>query len=152
MKTRQEAVNAARTWKGSPYRLGGRVKGAGVDCAMLLLGYLIEIEAIDSKSLENYGPYGSDWFHHTNNERYLKALMAYGKIVAETHCRGGQNIQPGNLVLFKVVGSKLYNHGAIVTAWPMGVHAAREGVCEIDLICDPLTTNKQMGIFDPWSK
>jgi cell wall-associated NlpC family hydrolase len=152
MKTRQEAVNVARTWLGTPYVKRQRCKGAGVDCGQLLAGYLIEIQAVTEGDVQEYGPYGSDWFHHTRDELYLKELMKFGKLIAETKCRGGQSIEPGNLVLFRAVGSKVFNHGAIITAWPLGIHANRGGVCETDLICDPLTSFKEMAVFDPWGK
>ncbi len=152
MKTRQEAVNDARTWLGTPYVKRARVKGAGVDCGQLLAAYLLDIGAVTEKDIEERGPYGSDWFHHTSDEVYLKALMTFGKLIAETVCRGGQKPDDGNLVLFRAVGSKRYNHGAIITSWPMGIHANREGVCETDLVNDPLTSYRQMAIFDPWGK
>jgi cell wall-associated NlpC family hydrolase len=150
MKTRQEAVNVARTWIGTPYVKRQRCKGGGVDCGQLLAGYLPEIEAVTEAEVKEYGPYGSDWFHHTRDEIYLKELMKFGTLIAETICRGGQKIEPGNLVLFRSVGSRVFNHGAIITAWPFGIHANREGVCETDLIACSLTGHKQMDIFDPW--
>lgn len=152
MKTRQEAVNVARTWLGTRYVKRQRCKGGGVDCGQLLAGYLLEIEAVRDADVQEYGPYGSDWFHHTTNEIYLKELMKFGKLIAETVCRGGQRPDVGNLALFRAVGSKVYNHGAIITVWPMGIHATREGVCETDLVSDPLTSYRQMAIFDPWGK
>ena len=41
LKARPEAVAIARSWIRTPYVMGGRIKGAGCDCATLLSEYLI---------------------------------------------------------------------------------------------------------------
>jgi cell wall-associated NlpC family hydrolase len=161
MKTRTEAVAIARSWLRTPYVLGGRIKGAGVDCATLLAEYLIEIGAATEASLIEQGfyreggvshSYSSDWFCNTSSQIYLRNLMRFGKLVAETICRGGAQAQPGDLVLFRVVNGRVFNHGAIVTAWPRGIHAEAEGVREVDLTGHPLTSFQPMDIFDPFVK
>ena len=150
LKLRSEAVEVARTWLTTPYVLGGRLKGAGCDCATLLAEYLIEIGAALREQLQDLGLYSHDWFCHTTNERYLRGLMRFGAITAETVCRKGERAKPGDLALFKVVGSRVYNHGAIVTQWPMGIHAQSDGVREVDLSAHSLTAFRQMDIFDPF--
>lgn len=149
---RASAVEIARSWLRTPYVLGGRVKGAGCDCATLLAEYLIEIGAATQADLQELGLYSHDWFCHAGTERYLRGLMRFGRLAAETICRGGIQAQPGDLVLFRVAGSKVFNHGAIVTAWPHGVHAGREGVREVDLTVHSLTAFRQMDVFDPFEK
>jgi cell wall-associated NlpC family hydrolase len=160
LKTRAEAVVIARSWLRTPYVLGGRIKGSGVDCATTLAEYLIEIGAATEAQLVEIGfyrdggvshSYSSDWFCHTSSQIYLRNLMRYGKLVAETVCRGGVEAQPGDLVLFRVVQSRLYNHGAIVTEWPRGIHAQHDGVREVDLSSHPLTAFHPMDIFDPFT-
>jgi cell wall-associated NlpC family hydrolase len=150
--SRPAAVAIARTWVKTPYVLGGRVKGAGVDCATLLAEYLIEIGAAARADLADLGLYSHDWFCHAGSERYLRGLMRFGKLAAETICRGGVQAQPGDLVLFRVARSRLFNHGAIVTAWPHGIHAGREGVAEINLAANSLTAFREMDVFDPFVK
>lgn len=156
---RRAAVAIARTWLKTPYVLGGRVKGAGCDCATILAEYLIEIGATTEAQLIEIGFYreggvshsfSSDWFCHATVEHYLRSLMHFGKLVAETICRPGVKAQPGDLVLFKVVNSKRYNHGAIVTAWPKGIAAVHQGVREVDLSGHALTAYRQMDVFDPF--
>jgi hypothetical protein len=149
--SRSEAVTAIRTWIGSPYRLGGRVRGAGCDCCTLLVAHLIQIGRIGPDDLGSLPGYSSDWFlHAATNERYLRGLMRFGTAVSETICRGDARPQPADIVLFKVVRSRLYNHGAVVTEWPMGVHAQADGVREVNLTQCPLTAFRQMYIFDPF--
>jgi len=132
---------------GTPYILGASLKGAGADCATLLAEYLQEIGAADD--IET-GLYSADWFCHGTSERYLRALMRHAKQVASTYCRMKARPQPGDIVLFKLTGSKLYNHGAIITEWPMGIHAAASGVKEVDLTRNSLTAFRTMDVFDPF--
>lgn len=148
--SRTEAVSIARGWLRTPYVLGGRVRGAGCDCATLLAEYLIEIGASSREQLEDLGFYSHDWFCHTSSERYLRGLMRFGRLAAETICRGGVKARSGDIVLFKVVGSRVYNHGAIVTSWPRGIHAQSDGVREVDLVSHPLTSFREMDVFDPF--
>ena len=150
MRTRAEAVEIAHSWLGTPYVLGGRIKGAGCDCATLLAEYLLELGRATEAELRDLGFYSHDWFCHTSNERYLRRLMEYGALVAQTKCRPGEKAQPGDLVLFKTVRSPLYNHGAIVTAWPWGIHAADGQVRTSDLTAHRLTGWREMAIFDPF--
>jgi cell wall-associated NlpC family hydrolase len=161
MKSRTEALAIARSYIGTPYVLGGRVKGAGVDCATLLAEYLMEIGATTEAELIEAGFYreggvghsfSHDWFCHTERQEYLRGLMMFGKLVAETVCRPGLQPQPGDLVLFRAVGSKRFNHGAIVMAWPRGIHACDGVVRESNLVSHRLTGYKQMDIFDPFER
>ena len=152
MKSRTEAVAIARSFLGTPYVLGGRLKGAGVDCATLLGLYLIEIGAAPADLWKNLEGYHHDWFLHDANERYLRGLMRFGFDAALTLCRADAEAQPGDLVLFRVVQSKVFNHGAIVTAWPHGVHAGVDGVHEITLTTHKLTAFRPMEVFDPFAK
>lgn len=138
--------------KGTPYRLGGRVVGAGVDCATTLLIYLQEIGAIDPATLGSLPPYRHDWFHHTNKNPYLKAMLQCGRLVAESTCRPGIGREPGNLALFMAVNRRNFDHGAIITRWPMGIAALGEGVREVDLQSHRLTAQRPMDVFDPWQK
>ncbi len=150
LKARSEAVAAARGWLGTPYVLGGRVRGAGCDCGTLLAEYLIEIGAATREELGELGLYSHDWFCHAERERYMLRLLRHARLTAETVCRGAAQAEPGDLVLFRVAGSRVFNHGAIVTAWPRGVHAESDGVREADLVRHPLTSFATMEIFSPF--
>lgn len=145
--SRTDAITIARSWLGTPYVLRARIKGAGCDCATVIAEYLIEAGFMDREDL---GAYSHDWFCHASEERYLVALMRSAQMTLETKCMGSPDAKPGNVVLFRVAGSKRYNHGAIVTAWPMGIHADCEKVSEVDLVQHPMTSFMEMAIFDPW--
>jgi cell wall-associated NlpC family hydrolase len=146
--SRPDAVARARAWLGTPYVLGGRVRGAGCDCATLLAEYLIEIGAAEREDL---GVYSHDWFCHTKSERYLLGLVRHARQTAELVCRGTVDARPGTLALFRCVGSHVYNHAAIITAWPRGIHAVHPKVAEFDLTSHRLTGHHEMALFDPWA-
>jgi hypothetical protein len=128
------------------------VKGAGVDCATLLGLYLIEIGATSADLWDGLELYHHDWFLHSANERYLRSLVRFGFRASLGLCRQDAKAQPGDLVLFRVVRSRVFNHGAIVTSWPRGVHAGADGVKEVNLTTHRLTGFKPMEVFDPFAK
>ena len=169
--TRLEAVAIARTWNRTDYVLSGRIKGnrlnsrgsrgGGVDCATLLTEYMIEIGVTTEAKLIEVGfykeggishAYSQDWFCHTDVQHYLRTMLKLSKLIAETVCRKGEKAQPGDIVLFRAVGSKNYNHGAIVTKWPFGMHAQYDGVREVDLSSNIITAYRPMDIFSPFEE
>lgn len=105
----------ALSWQKTPYHHQGRVKGAGVDCAMLLAEVYSAvglIPALDPK------PYPADWHMHRDVERYLQQVLEYA-VPTDTPL-------PGDVVLYRF--GRCVSHGAIVIEWPMVVHAfMREG-------------------------
>ena len=151
MLSRSGAVRVVRGWIGTPYQIRGTLPGAGLDCCTLLCEYLIQIGRLTRAEVyQDFDHYTSDWFLHAKNERYLRGLMRFGTMTAERICRSGVDAKPGDIALFKVAGSKLYNHGAVVTAWPLGVHAQANGVREVDLATCPLTSFRKIELLDPF--
>jgi cell wall-associated NlpC family hydrolase len=147
--SREDAVKVARSWIGTPYVLGGRVKGAGCDCASLLAEFLIECGFAEREDL---GVYSHDWFCHTSNERYMFRLIRHARKTIEGRCRGTVEAHPGDLVLFKLPGSKLYNHGGIITRWPHMIHATGPVVKEQNCVTHWMTGFTEFAVFDPWGK
>ena len=153
MIERKSAVEIARSWIGTQYILGGRVKNAGCDCGTLLAEYAIECGLCTRESLEDIGLYSHDWFCNTSEERYLFRLMRHARKALEGVCRGSivTEAKPGCLVLFKAVRSPLYNHGGIIVAWPQIIHAVDPCVVESDATRHYLTSFTTMCVFDPWT-
>jgi cell wall-associated NlpC family hydrolase len=149
MRTREEAVQGARAWKGTPYVMRGRLRGAGCDCATFLAEYLIEIGAVADVDVPLYA---GDWFHHSTDERYLRSIVKYAVQTAEGVCAGTLAALPGNLILFRSVGSKFFNHGAVIVQWPRILHSVLGGVAEANAVQHPLTAFRSYAIFDPWIK
>lgn len=150
MLTRAEVVAISRSWIGTKYVMGAGVKGAGVDCARYLAEVMIEAGFCERESL---GLYSHDWFCNTTEDRYLFGLLRHARKTLEGICRGRpDNALPGCMALFKAVRSPLFNHGAIVTEWPMVIHAADPCVREIDATKHYMTSHTEMVVFDPWER
>lgn len=65
---RAAAIAEAHEWIGTPFANGAKIKGAGVDCAMLLEAVFLAVGVIG----ESYpGRYSSQWHLHRDEERYL---------------------------------------------------------------------------------
>jgi NlpC/P60 family putative phage cell wall peptidase len=110
-----EVLAEARTWLGTPWRHASDVKGAGVDCIMLLRA----VFNAAGMSIADPRPYPPDWYLHRGEERCLDGVMTYADEVTDP--------RPGDVALYKVY--RCYAHAALVLDWPEVLHAFRgEGV------------------------
>ncbi len=112
-ETRERAavILEAKTWLRTPYHHQGRVKGAGVDCAMLPAAVYSAcrlIPAVDP------GYYPADWHLHSGREIYLEWVLKFAVEIP------GPGL-PGDFVLFKF--GRCWAHGGIVIKWPHIIHA-----------------------------
>jgi cell wall-associated NlpC family hydrolase len=114
-RERRAVVAEALTWLGTPYHHLGDVKGAGVDCAMLLVRVYADLGLIPDFDPR---PYPTDWHLHRSEERYLGHVLAHAREVARP--------RPGDLALWRY--GRCFSHSAIVIRWPRVLHAfVREG-------------------------
>lgn len=138
-EARAAVVAEARSWLGTPFHHQGRVKGAGVDCAMLLA------EVYHRCGLVPYvdpGYYPPDWHLHRDAERYLEKLMPHARELAGPP-------EPGDVAVFQF--GRTFSHGAIVVAWPVLIHAYwRRGVVWGDATLHPLAGRRArfFGVID----
>ncbi len=146
-KIREKVVAEAFTWIGTPFHIGGRVKGAGVDCGQLL--YCV-YHACGLIPEEEAGLFAGDWFCHTTEERYQFRMFRHAYKIVEGRAYGSLAAKPGSAVLVKAAGSDLYNHGGIVVRWPRVIHAGCEVVEEVDAMYDPLWAFNVVMHFDLW--
>ena len=103
-------IREAESWIGTPFHHAGRVKGAGVDCLMLLA------EVYERAGLSGHVEppfYVPDWHLHQGAERYMEGLLGYARAVKAP--------EPGDIALFRF--GRTFSHGAIVTGWPRLIHA-----------------------------
>ena len=115
---RYQVVAEARTWLNTPYHPHGRIKGVGVDCAMLPAEVYEACGLIPHVEPEHYPV---DWHMHRDEERYLSVVL--------DHARQTSDVRPGDFVLYK--WGRCFAHGAIVVEWPFIIHAfIGEGVVE----------------------
>jgi len=126
---RQAVVAAAKGWLGTPYHTHGRVKGAGVDCGMLLLEVFREAGVLPEL---DPGYYPADWHLHQTSELYRGWVERYARPLSP-----GENPLPGDIALFRF--GKTVSHGAVVAEWPVVIHSyIREGVVYADATNGPL--------------
>ena len=152
--TRDWVVEEARSWIGTPYHKGARVKGAGIDCGTFLLEVFLRagfLSEEDARKLEEIIPVAQDWFCHTNEERYLKAVIRHARHVLTAISRTTLTPLPGCIaVTHHDHTSRTWNHGGIITRWPMVVHAVGPFVKQVDATTDGMWECRQISIYDPW--
>lgn len=143
-------ADEARSWIGTPYVLGARVKGAGCDCATLIAECLI---ACGFGKREDLGVYTLDWTNHPEKHgaRYLVSLRKYVTEKMEAVAYRTVDAKPGDIVLVKV-SAKTWNHGGIVTKWPVIVHAVKPRVEEVDASRHPMWAYQPIAVFTPGVK
>jgi cell wall-associated NlpC family hydrolase len=110
---RLKVVAEALTWLNTPYHPQARIKGVGVDCAMLLAevypaaGITPPIEV---------GYYSPQFGLHREEEIFMNFIKQYGHEVAE------EDALPGDCLLVKY--GRCYSHGGILVDPLMIVHAS----------------------------
>lgn len=107
---RAAIVAEARTWLRTPWHHEARVKGAGVDCAQLLIGVYSAVGLVPAIEVEHYPP---DWHLHRGEQRFLRWLEKFADKTDEA--------RPGDIAMFRF--ARAAAHGGIVIEWPLIVHA-----------------------------
>lgn len=154
---RDLVVAEAKSWKDTPYVLGQRAKGAGCDCATLLVETLVAAGKITRQEVTaaqheaGLDVYSHDWFRNTTTEKYFRVMMRLATQVLSSRCYASLKIKPGNVAMIKAVQSKCWNHGGIVLAWPKVIHAVSPKVAVIDASRDPMWAGAEIVVFDFWS-
>lgn len=111
---RAAVVAAARGWIGTPYHHRARVKGAGVDCAQILIAAYSDAGVIEAFDTGDYPP---DWHLHRSEERYVEIIERFA---SEFDWRA-EGLQPADVVVWRY--GRTFSHGGIVSAWPRVIHA-----------------------------
>jgi cell wall-associated NlpC family hydrolase len=99
---RAAVVAEARAWCGTPYHHLGDVKGAGVDCAMLIVRVYCDLGLVPPFDPRPYPP---DWHLHRSEERYLGFVFERARRVAEP--------REGDVMVMRY--GRAFAHGGIVT-------------------------------------
>ena len=143
--TREAVLTELQDWLGTPYHHAARVKGAGVDCLMLLLEVYARAGVfarmgVDVASIE-IPHYPRDIMLHRNEEMYLEGVRRYA---LET-----DRPDTGNIALWKF--GRIYSHAAIITGWPAIIHAhAPEKMVVIGNATQGALAQRPVRFFDPW--
>lgn len=112
MTTRQQIVTEAMGWLKTPYHHRQRVKGAGVDCAMLLIGVFAGVGLIDEFEPDAYP---RDWMMHRDEDRFRAVVLKYADPIP------ADDLRPGDVALYRV--GRCFAHGAVIVDWPLIIHA-----------------------------
>lgn len=103
---RYEIVDQALAWRGTPYHHHGRVRGVGVDCAMLLAEVYQACELVPHVDA---GHYPTDWHLHRSEEVFVAWLLRLG--AREVAAPG-----LGDVGLWQF--GRTFSHGGIVVDLP----------------------------------
>jgi cell wall-associated NlpC family hydrolase len=132
-EAREAICRIARSWIGTSYHHTGRVKGAGVDCAMFPLEVYREAGMIGDVVLPYYP---ADWMLHRSEEVFLYIVQRYAteikappatltpssaKEAVDGDPVAGGSALPGDFVIYRF--GRCFAHGAIVLEWPTIIHA-----------------------------
>ena len=109
-------ITEARSWIGTPYQHQARLKGVGVDCAMMIADICLTLNLITKEQLKMIPPYPATW-HVTDDKPILTDLMK------EFGCKqiNRYDYQPGDVLVFKV--GRVPSHLAILTDQNTMIHA-----------------------------
>ena len=144
-RQRDLVVAAARSWIGTPYHNCADVKGAGVDCGMLIVRVFVDTglcAAFDPR------PYPADWHLHRAEERYLGFVFE--------RCAEVDGPGPGDVMVVQI--GRCYSHGGIVTraspltvvhAWFQAHRVLEEEVRHNSVLRDP---TRRPRFFSYWAK
>ena len=136
---RWAVIAEARSWLATPYHHAARVKGAGVDCAMLPAAVYRAAGLIPDFPVEHYPP---DWHLHRDVERYLDTVTRHAvEVPAPTGA--------GDFVLFR--WGRCFAHGAIIVDWPVIVHAVLHAGVVLDRGDTGRLATRPRRFFTLWS-
>jgi cell wall-associated NlpC family hydrolase len=144
---RAAVVAEAKTWLGTPFRNCADVKGAGVDCAMLLIRVFADTGVIAHFDPR---PYAFQWHMHHDEEKFLRIVEKLGREVSRAPIAG-------DVIVYKF--GRCFSHGALVIDAYHVLHAWNlEERVTISPIHDVALTQLNNGrprprkIFDPWAR
>ena len=148
---RARIVREARSWLGTPYVLGARVKGAGADCATLIMGIFQAVGIIPPD--EQAHLLSADWWQHTTEERYRIRVVRHSTKTVEAFTYPTLEAKPGDILLVRAAGAKVHNHGGIVLEkWPWIIHAIAPVACVANASQHRMWEFQKVEVFSPWEK
>jgi cell wall-associated NlpC family hydrolase len=123
---RAAVVREALSWLRTPFHHEGRVKGVhgGVDCFWFDASVFANVGLIELPDVSHY-PF--DWAQHRSEQLWLDGILKYANAVPDLPERGPQ---PADVILWQF--GRCFSHSAIVTEWPMVVHASCPGGVTLD--------------------
>lgn len=129
-------IREAESWLGTPYHHHGRIKGVGVDCAMLICKVF---ENVGATPEVDPGFYSSQFGLHRDEEQFISWVEKYGKEV--------EGPVEGGIVLFKY--GRCFSHGGIIVEGGFFVHAVMKTAMVIkSQLSEPEYAERQMKFYE----
>ena len=125
---RAAVLAEANSWLGTSYHHKAAIKGAGVDCAMILIEVYAAAGVVPHFDVGDYPP---DWMMHRSEERYLGWVEQHAHVV--------DTPKPGDIVVFKM--GRCFSHAGIVVDYPNIIHAYRPAG---SVVLDDLSINSDL--------
>lgn len=113
--TREDVVREALRWEGTPYHHRARLRGIGVDCAMLPAAVYEAVRLIPRVEPD----YSPQWMLHRDEEQFLGWVTRFAREIPR------RAVGPGDLAIWKY--GRCYSHAAIVIDLPEVLHAVIRG-------------------------
>lgn len=119
-KKRKEIIEEADEWVGTPWQHQACVKGAGVDCAMLVAGIARNVGLLDEEKMKLIPNYPKDWHFHQDF-----ALLPH--IMEELGCKekNKKYMRAGDILVFKI--GRVPSHLGLLLEDNIFIHAYTGG-------------------------
>lgn len=138
---RAAVVREAYTWLKTPYHHYAAVKGAGVDCAMILPEVYFDAGVIAEKPIIE--SYPADWMYHRGEERYLAWLEKFATTTL--------NPKAGDIAIWKF--GRCFSHGAVIVDYPQIIHAFKKArMVILDDLNNVEMAGREVRFYTFWSK
>lgn len=129
MMTRQDIIDEARLWLGTPYRHQASMRGVGCDCLGLLRGVYRGVNGLQADP-EETPPYRRDWYERTDRDMLMEVGRKYFDEVGNRF----SDALPGDILVFRMRHWASAKHCAIMTGDDTMVHAyERHSVIEVNM-------------------
>lgn len=154
-------VREARSWNGTRFHHHAAVRPdpakpgdrGGIDCAHFLLEAYVGAGLIARFEAEHYP---ADWAMHRDEERFLAKIEEHAARVdlseEPIRARGPDfRVLPGNVLIWR--HGRTFSHGAIVTGWPMIIHASFPAGCVLEeSVMGGILEEKPMRVYSYWGR
>jgi len=110
MTKREELIQEALSWRGTPHRHMQKVKGAGVDCGQVFIEWFGNCGLIEKFDT---GYYPSDFALNSHKDTFLQWIKMF--------CVETEDPEPGDIAMFKF--GRVAAHGALVLPDNKLIHA-----------------------------
>ena len=143
-KNRELIVNEAVEWLGTPYKGWGRCKSYGADCIGFVAGVFQNCGLIPKDEVDAAIPkdYSLQIGQHQEDTEYVSGILKFMVEIQE------HEIQPGDVIMFKLRTGRAYAHSAIAVNYPLIIHAiAHGGVTYADARKHPLLRGSRCRFF-----